>query len=103
MKTAAALGRLLAPEWVERTGSGVMTRAQAIAMLESDTLAFESFTVTDLRVFVAGDVAIATSIAAVKGTQGGKPFSNSVRSTDVLARRDGGWVAAYTQNAPVAR
>jgi ketosteroid isomerase-like protein len=95
----AALERLLAPDYLFVRGSGrVGDRRDFIAGFTAAGQKLEPFTILDpLFMRVTGDVAIVGGEAWIKGTDGGKPFTEHFRYSDVFARRDGHWVAVYTQ------
>ena len=97
----AALGQILAKEWV-MTGDGeTVTRAQSAATLKSGAYKIESATLRDLDVHVFGDAAVATMVVDMKGTFMGKPVPPVSRSTDFFVKRDGRWQAVSTQNTTI--
>ena len=94
---AAALDRLLAPEFLFVRGSGrVGDRKDFIEGFTNAKL--EPFVISD-RLFlrVSPDVAVVGGEAWVKGIENGKPFAQHFRYSDTLARRDGRWLVAYAQ------
>lgn len=95
----AALERLLAPDYLFVRASGrVGDRRDFIAGFTAPGQKLEPFTIRDpLFLRVTGDVAIVGGEAWVKGVEDGKPLAEHFRYSDVFARRDGRWVAVYTQ------
>jgi ketosteroid isomerase-like protein len=94
----AVLERALAKEWSLTEDGQTTPRALALGAFKSGAYKVESATLRDLRVFVAGDAAIATMIVDTKGTLMGKPVPPSSRSTDFFVKRDGSWQCVSTQN-----
>jgi ketosteroid isomerase-like protein len=97
----AALGQILAKEWVVTADGETMTRAQSAAALKSGAYKIESATLRDLNVHVFGDAAVATMLVDMKGTFMGKPVPPVSRSTDFFVKRDGRWQAVSTQNTTI--
>jgi ketosteroid isomerase-like protein len=97
----AVLESNLAKEWTLTEDGQVTSRAQALGALKSGAYKVESATLRDLRVFVAGDAAIATMVVETKGTFMGKPVPPMSRSTDFFVKRDGQWQAVSTQNTAI--
>ena len=102
-KDGAALERLLAPDFLLVRGSGrIGDRRDFIQGFTDPTVTFEPFTVTD-RLFlrIAPDAAIVGGEAWVRGREKGKPFAEHFRFSDTFVRRDGRWLAVYTQVTPL--
>jgi len=97
----AVLDSNLAKEWTLTEDGQVTSRAQALGAFKSGAYKVESATLRDLRVFVAGDAAIATMVVETKGTFMGKPVPPMARSTDFFVKRDGRWLAVSTQNTTI--
>jgi ketosteroid isomerase-like protein len=95
----ATLDRMLAPDFLFVRGSGrVGDRRDFIEAFTSPGQKLEPFTIIDpLFLRVSGDVAIVGGEAWIKGTDGGAPFSQHFRYSDTFAKRDGRWVAVFTQ------
>lgn len=96
---AAALERMLAPDFLFVRGSGrVGDRRDFIAGFTAAGQKLEPFTLIDpLFLRVTGDVAIVGGEARVKGMDGGKPFTEHFRYSDTFVKRDGRWIVVYTQ------
>jgi len=97
----AALGQILAKEWVVTADGQTMTRAQSMAAFKSGAYKIESARVRDLDVHVFGDAAVATMLVDTKATFMGQPVPPLARSTDFFVKRDGRWQAVSTQNTTI--
>lgn len=95
----AALARLLAPDFLFVRGSGrVGNREEYVAGFSAPGDRVTALDVTDRLFLRAGpDVAIAGGEARIKGSQGGQPFGNHYRFSDMLVRRGGQWLVVYAQ------
>ena len=54
-----------------------------------------------LKVFVHGQVAVATGVMRVKGTEEGKPYSRRERFVDTWLNKGGKWVCIATDATPI--
>ena len=54
-----------------------------------------------LKVYVHGDVAIATGVLRVKGVEGGKSYSRRERFVDTWLRKADNWVCIATNATPI--
>ena len=77
-------------------GKPVNVAAQ-LAELQSGAIQFESSTLRGLRAHVFGDAAVVSMEAESKGTYKGKPFSETSRGVDFIAKRDGRWQVVNSQ------
>jgi len=95
----AALERLLAPDFLFVRGSGrIGDRRDFIAGFTNPASKMEPFVIRDpLFLRVSADVAIVGGEAWIKGIENGKPITEHFRYSDTFARRDGRWMAVYTQ------
>jgi ketosteroid isomerase-like protein len=101
---AAALERILAPEFVSTDSDGrLTTRAEGFARRKSGEVKFTAFTQDDYKVQVIGDTAIVTGRSTIKGVRDGKELSGQERWTDVFVRRSGRWQAVATHSSRIAR
>lgn len=82
-------------------GLGDHYREPFVNAIKSGYLTRKTVTLSDDRVRVYGDVAIATSHVATSGMFGGKPFDTREWETDVLVWRDGEWKAVLTHESYV--
>jgi ketosteroid isomerase-like protein len=56
-----------------------------------------------LKVYVHGDVAIATGVLRVKGVESGKSYSRRERFVDTWLRKGDNWVCIATNATPITR
>jgi ketosteroid isomerase-like protein len=54
-----------------------------------------------LKVYVHGQVAVATGVMRVKGTEEGKPYSRRERFVDTWLNKGGKWVCIATDATPI--
>lgn len=100
-KDSAAMGKILANDWVSLGTSGETSRAKALAELSSGENRIDSMTLGDLKVRVFGDVAVVTGSDDEKSSNKGKDTSGHYVWTDVFVRRDGRWQAVASQGTLV--
>lgn len=99
----ATLERMLAPDFLLVRGSGrVGGKADFIAGFTKPDAHLQPFEISD-RLFLrpSADTAIVGGEARVRGIDGGKPFAEHFRYSDVFALRAGQWVVVYTQVTPL--
>ena len=100
---AAALERILAPEFVSTDSDGrLVTKAEMFARRKSGAVKFTEFTQDDYKVHILGDTAIVTGRSTLKGTRDGKNLSGRERWTDVFVRRNGSWQAVASHSSRIA-
>ena len=102
-RDAAALSRIVAPDWHGQNERGkMMDRA---AMLHQATAGEEKLTSMvnhDLHVrFLGPDHAIVQGMDNESGVKKGKRVNEVYSWTDIYEKRDGHWVAVASQNTPV--
>jgi ketosteroid isomerase-like protein len=78
-------------------GGRVTDKAQDKKDLSSGDLKFESILVSDVKVHVYGNTAVATGTSTVKATFKGQDISGAYRFTDTWVKRSGKWQAAASQ------
>jgi ketosteroid isomerase-like protein len=90
------MASLLADNYVstDQDGTVLVGKAANIADMKLTTMSTDE--VTDLKVTVFGDTAIATGTYAAKGTYKGKPFDDRGRFTDSWVKMNGKWQAVAT-------
>jgi ketosteroid isomerase-like protein len=95
----AALESMLAADFLFVGGTGrIGDRREFIAGFTAPGHKLEPFRIEDpLFLRVTGDVAIVGGEACIRGTDGGQPFAQHFRYSDTFAKRNGRWVAIYTQ------
>lgn len=102
-KDAAALDRILAEDWIGIDFEGtVLTKAQALKGINSDSASLESTVLGDMKVRVYGNAAIVTGTDTEKGEYHGKDSSGKYLWTDVFVLRDGRWQAVSSQSTKLA-
>jgi ketosteroid isomerase-like protein len=94
---AAELRRLLADDYtlVNSTGQ-IETKQQLIAEYTAPGFKLQPFTVRDAIEKVWDDGAVMGGVATLRGVDGGKPFSLTLRFSDIWAKRNGAWKVIYT-------
>jgi ketosteroid isomerase-like protein len=94
---AAGLQRLVADDYtlVNSTGT-VETKAQLITDYTTPGYRIEPFVVQQPVEKVWSDGAVMGGLVDLKGTDGGKPFSVTLRFAEIWAKRNGKWQVIYT-------
>lgn len=94
-KNAAALERLLSPDFVGTSADGVvLTKADTLAKVKSGELRFESISGADAKVRAYGTTAVITGQSAWDGKE--------YRHTELWVRRPTGWQLAAWQATPLS-
>ena len=103
-KDAAGFGKYFADDAVVTGPDGTLeTKAQLIADVKSGDLVLESSEVSDMKVRVHGDAAVATYATNDKGKFKTMDIAGHYRWTDVFVRRGGTWQIVAGQGTPVAQ
>jgi ketosteroid isomerase-like protein len=98
----AGFGSIMAEDAVFTGPDGaVQTKAQLLADVKAGDLVIESTTITDLKVRVFGDSAVATYTTTDKGKSKGRDISGRYRWTDTFVRRGGKWQIVAGQGTPI--
>ncbi len=83
----------------------VQTKAEFLASVKSSmsqpNAQQQQVAPESLAVHVFGNVAIATGVMRVKGTENGKSYSRRERFVDTWLKKGGGWVCVGTNATPV--
>jgi ketosteroid isomerase-like protein len=99
---AAAVDQYEADDIIDTDPSGRVTdKAQDKTDLSSGDLKFQSIEVSDLKVHVYGDIAVAAGTSTVKGTYKGQDISGQYRFTDTWVKRNGKWQAVASQSSKI--
>ncbi len=99
----ATYDKLLADDYISISiFGGASTKAELLENFKSGKLKFEAIDVTDLKVRVYGDAALAISIANVKGHLGATDLSGQYRSVRVWVRHKGQWQSVSFQATRIA-
>jgi hypothetical protein len=100
----AELERLVADDYTLVNSRGVVQdKAQLIADYIAPGYKIEPFVVREPVEKVWNDGAVMGGIATLKGVDGGKPFSVTLRFADIWAKRNGKWQVIYTHVSPPAK
>jgi hypothetical protein len=101
---AAAVDLCEADDITSTDPSGRVTdKIQDKKDLSSGDVKLESLELSDIKVQVYGNTAVATLTANVKGTIKGQDLSGTYRSTDTWVKRQGKWKMVATQATKVAQ
>ena len=79
----------------------VQTKAQLLADFKSGALVIESTVISDMKVRVFGESAVATYTTTDKGKSKGRDISGRYRWTDTFVRRGGKWQIVAGQGTPI--
>ena len=76
----------------------VYTKAQEIADLKSGSLKYDSYTIGDQKIHIAGgSTAVVVTLASGKGLLESKPFNQDFRTTYVWVKQEGNWKLVLRQ------
>jgi len=96
---AAAVDQYEADDIIDTDPTGRVTdKTQDKTDLSSGDLKFQSVELSELKVHVYGDTAVAAGTSTVKGTYKGQDISGKYRFTDVWVKRNGKWHAVASQS-----
>ena len=79
----------------------VQTKAQLLGDIKSGALVIESTVISDMKVRVFGESAVATYTTTDKGKSKGRDISGRYRWTDTFVRRGGKWQIVAGQGTPI--
>jgi len=97
-----SLDQYEAEDIISTDPSGRVTdRTQDKKDLSSGDLKFQSVELSDLKVSVYGNAAVATGLNTAKGTFKGQEINGSYRFTDTWVKRNGKWQAVASQGTKV--
>jgi ketosteroid isomerase-like protein len=82
-------------------GGRVTDKTQDKKDLSSGDLKFESMELSDMKVQVYGNTAVATGANTLKGSYKGQDISGKYRFTDTWVKRGGKWQVVSTQGTKV--
>lgn len=96
---AAAVDQYEADDIIDTDPSGRVTdKAQDKTDLSSGDLKFQSIELSDLKVHIYGNTAVAAGTSTIKGTYKGQDISGKYRFTDTWVKRNGKWQAVASQS-----
>jgi hypothetical protein len=94
----AILARVLSDALILISGSGqTESKKEFIGDSTAPGFKLEPYTIAEPVRKVMGNVAILGGVVALKGTDGGKAFSQRIRFSDVWEKREGRWQVVYIQ------
>ena len=96
-KDTAALGRILADDWMGQYSWGNKNRTEALAALASGAAKIDSMTLGEMKVRVFGNIAFIMGSDDEKSSYAGKNVSGHYSWTDIYAKRNGHWIAIASQ------
>jgi ketosteroid isomerase-like protein len=97
------LEKYLADDYIGIGAEGqLLTKDHVIQRRKSGALKYESIDVRESKIRSYGDAAIVNSLASVKGTDDGKPFSGDYRATFVYVKQKGNWMQVSFQSTPAS-
>jgi len=90
---------LLADKYVATDEDGTVLIGKEANLADAKLTTFSSMELTDLKVTVFGDTAIATGTFADKGTYKGKAFNHRGRFTDTWVKMNGKWLCVASHSS----
>src|SRR6516162_6369005 len=90
---------LLADKYVATDEDGTVLIGKEANLADAKLTTFSSMELTDLKVTVFGDTAIATGTFADKGTYNGKAFNHRGRFTDTWVKMNGKWLCVASHSS----
>jgi ketosteroid isomerase-like protein len=98
------LEHVIADEFLVTVSDGrMLTKKEALGVLESGELEILSAVLTDMKVRVYGETAVATYVTHLHVKVQGREMSASERDTDVFVRRSGEWRLVASQGTTIRR
>ncbi|HEX8798612.1 MAG TPA: nuclear transport factor 2 family protein [Terriglobales bacterium] len=95
---AVAVDQYEADDIIDTDPTGRVTdKTQDKTDLSSGDLKFQSIELSDLKVLVYGNTAVAAGTSTVRGTYKGQDISSKYRFTDTWVKRDDKWQVVATQ------
>jgi ketosteroid isomerase-like protein len=79
----------------------VQSKKEFLASIKATNAQEQQVAPEFLKVYVHGDVAVATGVLRVKGVEGGKPYTRRERFVDTWLHKGGNWVCIATNATPV--
>lgn len=100
----ARIAHFMADDWVIVSESGISTREQFLALVESGDLTHSAFQIIgDPRIRVHGDSAVVTARITNTAHYRGERFDADEWTTDVFVRRDDRWLCVLSHITAAAR
>ena len=94
---AAAVGRLLADDWIIVGPDGsIIDKSRFLEVIRSGSLSHDKMESEDIKVRICNNSAIVTALTTSKGTFMGQEFTSLERATDVFVKQNGRWQCVFT-------
>ena len=100
-KDFAGFGSVLSEDAVFTGPDGAVQTSAAARRLQSGALVIESTVISDMKVRVFGESAVASYTTTDKGKSKGRDISGRYRWTDTFVRRGGKWQIVAGQGTPI--
>lgn len=98
---ADAIGSFVSDDWIIIGTNGITRKQDFLPLVESGDLTHETMQlVSEARVQIYGDTAVLTGRVTNNGHFKGEAFSADEWTTDVFARREGGWLCVLSHITP---
>ena len=79
----------------------IQTKKDFLASVKASNAQEQQVAPEFLKVFVHGEVAVATGVMRVKGTEEGKPYTRRERFVDTWLHKGANWVCIATDATPI--
>ena len=97
-RDAAALRRIVAPQWVYSDESGTMSRDEGVKAFTAGADTVRESGNEQMRAIVYGNTAVVTGILWMRGRNANGAFLNRYRYTDTWLRINGRWRCIASQD-----
>jgi ketosteroid isomerase-like protein len=77
------------------------TKKEFLASVKASNAQEQQVAPEALKVYVHGDVAVATGVMRVKGSEGGRSYTRRERFVDTWLHKGGSWVCIATDATPI--
>jgi ketosteroid isomerase-like protein len=95
---AAAVGRLLADDWIIVGPDGrIIDKSRFLEVIRSGALSHEKMEAEDMSVRIYDNTAIVTALTTSKGEFMGQKFTSLERATDIFVKQNDRWQCVFTQ------
>ena len=94
---------LLADQIVSTYEDGTVVVGKEANLADAKLTTFSSLELTDLKVTVFGDTAIATGTSASRGAYKGTPFVHRARFTDTWVKLNGKWLCVASHQSLIQK
>ena len=95
---AAAVGRLLADDWIIVGPDGrIIDKSRFLEVIKAGALSHEKMESEDVRVRIYENTATVTALTTSKGKFMGQDFTSLERATDIFVKQKNRWQCVFTQ------